>query len=211
MTRIDPDLISLRVMGGFGVVCGVASSGPQPMYTIGLESGRFSAEPADSALALAINGIGLADDEWRVLKVVGLNANEYSSSWDGTRSGGSKFKCDWGPRANPNLQLMVSGDTSGVQTGSVIRGFRQLDFGIFPWNGEWWFGRRLRGAGWEPMTGPLNAPADSGLVFTYLDRAGNVAVTPTGVAAVEILMRAPRGGQLGPVDSLRTTVALRGG
>jgi hypothetical protein len=202
LVTADPTLIGLRTSSGFGVVCGLVGATAQPTYTIALESGEFRAETPDSALALAINGVGVEDDEWRTLKVTGVVE---------PAPGDNDYVCDWANGATSRLRLVATGDTSGIQVGSVLRPFRATSFGVFPWNGQWWLGRRLRGAGWEPLTGPLRAPADSGLAFTYYDRTGIPTTTAADVAAVEILLQADHGGQPPRVESLRTKVALRGG
>ena len=107
-------------------------------------------------------------------------------------------------------QLTVQGDTAGLRVGSPVRAFRQVELGLYPWNGGWWLGRRERGTAWVPLIGPLMSPQDSGLVLTYLDQDGNVATQPGDVALVDVLLRATRDARGSRIDSLRTRVALRG-
>jgi hypothetical protein len=196
--QTDPSLIRLRAIRGESIICGFVANQTDPTYRLALVGGTHAAEPADSALLLAINGAGRDDDAWQVVKVTQVSVTKNADT------------CDWAGTAKPELELSVSGDTAGVKVGSLIRPFRQTEYGLLDWNGEWWLGRRLRGQPWEPMTGPLLAPADSGLVFTYLAEDGTVAASAADIAAIEILLRARRSGQSARVDSLRTKVAIRG-
>ena len=198
LLQTDPSLVRLRTNRGESVICGFVTNQTDPTYTLALVGGVHAADPADSALVLAINGAGRDDDVWQVLKVTQVSV------------AGNNVKCDWGGKASPELILSMTGDTAGVKIGSVVRPFRQIEYGLFSWNGESWLGRRLRGQTWEPMTGPLLAPADSGLFFSYLAEDGSVAATAADIAAVEILLRAPRPNNSVKVDSLRTKVAVRG-
>lgn len=201
LLQTDPGLIRLRTTRGEGVVCGLVPAQADPTYTIALDGGVFETEPADSALVLALNGAGSGDDAWRLLKIRQV-----------TRPAGSDpaYRCDWATAHPSYLRLGLAGDTAGVKIGSLVRSFRQIEYGLFDWNGEWWLGRRLRGNTWEAMTGPFLAPADSGMLFSYLAQDGSVAASPADIAAVEILLRAPRPGGSARVDSLRTKVAIRG-
>jgi type II secretory pathway pseudopilin PulG len=198
LLQTDPSLIRMRSNRGESVICGFRT-GTNPTYALALVGGVHAAESADSALILAINGAGRDADVWQVLKITQVVITKNNDTG-----------CDWAGSAEPELVVTMTGDTAGVKIGSLVRPFRQLEYGLFNWNGEWWLGRRLRGQTWEPMTGPLLAPADSGLLFSYLAEDGNVAATAADVAAVEILLRAPRPNQSAKVDSLRTKVAVRG-
>jgi hypothetical protein len=196
--QTDPSLIRMRATRGESVICGTVANQTDPTYEMALVGGTHAAEPADSALLLAINGAGRDDDAWQVVKVTQVSV------------AGNDDNCDWAGAADPELIVSVRGDTAGVKIGSLVRPFRQIEYGLLEWNGEWWLGRRLRGQAWEPMTGPLLAPADSGLLFTYLAEDGSVTATAADVAAVDILLRARRPGETARVDSLRTKVAVRG-
>ncbi len=201
LLQTDPGLIRLRTTRGEGVVCGFVPAQADPTYTIALEGGVFETEPADSALVLALNGVGSGDDAWRLLKIRQVTRPAATDP---------AYACDWATAHPSYLRVGLAGDTAGVKIGSLVRPFRQVEYGLFDWNGEWWLGRRLRGQTWEPMTGPLLAPADSGLLFSYLAQDGSAAASAADIAAVEVLLRAPRPGPSARVDSLRTKVAIRG-
>jgi hypothetical protein len=59
----------------------------------------------------------------------------------------------------------------------------------------------------------MQAPADSGLIFTYYDAAGAVTTDPTQVAEVDIVLRSesygPALANQSLTDSLTMKVALR--
>ncbi len=197
LLQTDPTLVRIRAPRGEAVVCGLVPAQTNPTYHLALEGGVFEADVPDSALVMALNAAGPGDDAWNVLKIVTVAAD-------------STYSCDWVTPYPSRLRVGLSGDTAGVRIGSVVRPFRQTEYGLFQWNGDWWLGRRLRGQAWEPMTGPLMAPADSGLFLSYLASDGSVATAASDIAVVEILLRALRPDGSARIDSLRTKVAIRG-
>ncbi|NIU73759.1 MAG: hypothetical protein GWN71_09295 [Gammaproteobacteria bacterium] len=117
-------------------------------------------------------------------------------------------------------------DTTGVsldeiQAGAPVRQFRKIEYGLYQeTDGRYWLGRKVgNAASYERLTGPLNAPADSGLVFIYYDQNGGVTADPTQVGMVDIVIRgesygkAPQRRELGPAaveDTLTVRVSVRG-
>ncbi len=117
------------------------------------------------------------------------------------------------------LDSPVAPVTDYVDVGAPFRAFRSTQYGIYQEDGRWWLGRKVgAAASYEKLAGPLRAPADSGLVLTYYDGAGNTTAIPMQVALVEIILRGesfgkvPRTGQAPAVqrDTLTTRVSLRG-
>ncbi|MGD2216527.1 MAG: hypothetical protein PVJ64_07210 [Gemmatimonadales bacterium] len=111
------------------------------------------------------------------------------------------------------------GVLESVHVGAPFRAFRRVQYGLFQEDGRWWLGRMVGSASsFEKLIGPLAAPSDSGLVFTYYDLAGNATADPRQVAVVEIVLRAESFGKVqtgtGDVsvqqDNLTTAVKLRG-
>ena len=199
LLQMDSTFVRIRSRQADGVICGVVDAQGGPTYSIVFEAGTFTAGPSDSTLVLALNSAGRADDDWRALRIVSVAVPDTPES----------FTCDWAVATNATRRLTVAGDTAGVSVGSPVRGFRHVAFGLFQWETEWWLGRRFEGQAWEPLTGPLLAPQDSGLVLTYLNADGNPAMITQDVRSIDIILRKQRQGET-TVDSLHTRVALRG-
>ncbi|MGD2154152.1 MAG: hypothetical protein PVG79_12850 [Gemmatimonadales bacterium] len=211
---IGTSTVTLRSLLGGGIVCGI--HGTEPRYGLYAVGGDFSATSNDSLLIFSANSDGPDDDSWVTTGVVTV----YSSG-----PAGGVPDCGWtGTTADP--EIVVEVDTTGVtltgiQLGAPVREFRRTQYGLYQeTDGRYWLGRRIGAAsGWEQLTGPLESPTDSGLVFAYYDQAGNVTADPTQVRMVDIIIRgesygqAPRRRELGPAaveDTLTVRVSVRG-
>jgi len=107
-----------------------------------------------------------------------------------------------------------------VAVGAPLRAFRRVQYGIYQEGGRWWLGRKVgSSASYERLTGPLRAPADSGLKFIYYDESGTTTNNPAQVRLVDIVLRGesigkvPRAGGMAPSfqqDTLTIRVKLRG-
>ncbi len=107
-----------------------------------------------------------------------------------------------------------------VFPGAPLRAFRRVQYGIFQEEGRWWLGRKVGSAtAYERVMGPLESPADSGLVLTFYDAAGVPTSDPTRVEVIDISLRGTsfgkvrKGGAQAPGvlrDSLTVRVTLRG-
>jgi len=210
---IGTNTVTLRSLLGGGIVCGI--HGSEPRYGLYAVGGDFSATSNDSVLIFSANGSGASDDSWVTAGVVTI----YSPGVGGVPD------CGWtGTTADP--EIVVEVDTTGValtgiQLGAPVREFRRTQYGLYQEaDGRYWLGRKIgAAAGWEQLTGPLESPTDSGLVFIYYDQAGNVTADPTQVRMVDIIIRgesyglAPRRRELGPAaveDTLTVRVSVRG-
>jgi hypothetical protein len=126
------------------------------------------------------------------------------------------------PASAGSLRIALNDTISGaVMTGSVVRVLRRTRYSLYrAGDGDWYLGRRTRGAvGWDviqPVAGPLHAPRDRGMLIRVLDAAGARLDSAAGseAARVRFLMRAPqRAGRAAPSkassDSVTFEVALR--
>jgi hypothetical protein len=197
---------SIRSLQGQGIVCGIDSVKPKGALLWGI-SGDFPETADDSALVFAAGSTGNADDTWRQFAVAGV--------------GNTTDPCAWDPAIIAEIRVKIAGDTTGVRIGAPLRAFRRTEYSLVQDSSEWWLARRVGAASsFELLAGPLAAPADSGLLFTYYDRSGNVATTPNNVAIVQIMLRsappaASGGGGTGKSgapkqETVRTRVSLRG-
>ncbi len=213
---IAPDSISVRSLAGAGVICSRVQVGPKRRFGIQLVTGLFDAAVGDSALAYAA-----AQSVWSSFKIAdAFNVN----TWEPAPVGGGTPVCFWGDSTTsvprPQAALELSGDSASLANlavGSPLRAFRQVSYALTNQDGRWWLGRRLGGSNsYEIMTGPMLAPAEGGLAFTYYDADGVVTADPRQVAEIEIALRAesfgpsPSASNVVLSDSLRLTVFLRG-
>ena len=195
---IGTNTVTLRSMQGGGIVCNRHLV--LPRYGLWAVSGDI--EDGDSALVFMAGISGPADDAWHVVEVTKV--------WD-PDGGGVKY-CSWfgGGTVESILVPHVSGDTSAVMIGAPFRTFRSVEYGMFEQDGRWWLGRRVDGAAsWELLTGPLRAPGDGGLVFTYYDSTGAVTAVPAEVHHLDIEIRGESSAGARQ-DSVQTRVTLRG-
>ena len=215
---IAPNSITLRSIEGSAVVCSTQSASGSKRLGLQDASGYFQSTVDDSAMVW-----GTSDAQWHRFDV--------SQSWNtpsGAWSGAGLSVCFWGDSTTayprPQAALEVQGPAADLATanvGSVLRAYRRTEYGLYQGGGRWWLGRRVGASNtWERLAGPLRAPADSGLVFTYRDATGAITNNPTQVHTVDILLRGESesrparpgsaSGNHRPVrDSLSTTVYLR--
>ncbi len=203
---VSAESLTVRSVSWSGIVCGKHDSPPR----FGLSSldGEVQTILGDSALVLATGIAGNDDDTWRPIDV--------TKEWS---SGGGVASCVWG--GNPERVIEFDGDTTGIRFGSPIRGFRTVQYGIFPADGRWWLGRKTEAnSPYQKLAGPVRSPALGGLEFLPYDSTGGPTVDPLAVRTVEVVIRAEsfgklRGGSSGVVptvryDSLRTVLFPRG-
>jgi prepilin-type N-terminal cleavage/methylation domain-containing protein len=113
--------------------------------------------------------------------------------------------------------VTAAGLVDSVFTEAPVRSFEQMEMRFYESDGRWWLGAHSVSGGdaIEPVLGPLRA--DDGLVFTYLDRLGNVTGTPADVRTLMVTLRGQTDGQIAVgqsqlsigEDSLTTRIRLR--
>ncbi len=189
---IAPQSISLRSVQGLGVICGKHAT--QPRYGMWHVSGTFQATADDSALMYSPSA-----DAWSSVKIAQV--------WDPT--GGGVSTCAWPGGVStdtvPEIVVSVPSDTAGVTVGSPMRAFRSTEFGMLQQDGRWWLGRKVSGAAsYDLVTGPLRAPADSGLALHYYDAAGVETADPTQVTRIEIVLRSESFGKARSTQGITT-------
>ena len=179
LTGLNPFSVTVRAVQGNAVAC--AKDNTLSRYALDMPTGNFQATVDDSVLAYS-----LASGTWKSLKVAAVYTNpaDVGMSTCGTASSPSP--------AIPDLVIeVVAGDTAGIGIGSAMIAFRRTQYGIFQQGGRWWLGRRLMSADqYDRLTGPLVSPADSGLVFHYLNTASAETTDSSQVARVEVVLRA---------------------
>ncbi len=91
------------------------------------------------------------------------------------------------------------------EVGSPFRAFRRVEYGMLQQDGRWWLGRKVgAAASYELVTGPLRAPADSGLALHYYDAAGVETADPTQVTRVEVVLRSESFGKARSTQGVTT-------
>jgi prepilin-type N-terminal cleavage/methylation domain-containing protein len=196
--------VALRSPRGLGTVC--ARHATLPRYGLWKSGGNIAATVDDSALVYQ-----LGRDKWTALKISAV----------GTPAAMGVTACAW-PGARPpdvvvELVVNTKTDTSYIKVGAPFRTFRKVQYTEFQQNGRWWLGRKVGAAAtYDQLTGPLVAPASSGLAFAYYDTLGAVTTNPTALGSVAFTLRTEsyKNTYVGTTyvyqrDSLTTRVALR--
>jgi len=174
--------MTVRVMRRFGVVCAldttlVGSLLPgQPLLTV-IKVGAWF-DKNDSVFVFADNDESLqSDDNWfqaEATKVdtIGISCNSRQAQ-QLTFSG---------------QKALFSGPPDSVQVGAPIRSYVRYTYGLFPYHGAYYLGRKAAGAtSATPMVGPVRA--SNGVEFTYMDADGNVTTTSTDVRQIAVTVR----------------------
>ncbi|UCC71303.1 MAG: prepilin-type N-terminal cleavage/methylation domain-containing protein [Gemmatimonadota bacterium] len=223
---IGPDSVKLRSIQGTGIICGEHTN--LPRYGLWGTTGEFFDSADDSALVFASGNVGAADDTWKIVAqhkvmekgVAGVGRCGWTDKVVGKGKGVTKGT---GPTMEgvgvPDIAVETRGDMDNVYLGAPYRAFRPVTYGIYQDGDRYWLGRRVgSAANYERLTGPLRAPADSGLYFVYYDSAGAATNDPAQVHMVDIILRAESLGQVRrpgqepgfQQDTLTIRVSLRG-
>lgn len=195
--------VTIRSFRGLGTICGKHPT--LARYGLWRTGGNIQASVDDTALVYQI-GRG----QWNKLSITAV----------GTPAAMGVAACAW-PGARPpdvvvEFAVGPSTDTSYIKVGAPLRTFRRVQYAEYQLNNRWWLGRKVGAApAYELLTGPLLAPASSGLVFTYYDTLGAVTANPAAVGSVAFTLRTESfkntTGSSSPYqhDSVTTKVALR--
>lgn len=230
--QIGANSIAVRSTKGSGTICGRHIT--LDRYGLWATSGDFLTPGSDdSALVFIAGEKGTADDTWVPVRITSLyNPGSGgvpkcfwgdSTAGSGKKDGSGVVPVQGNGEVDPDLVLGFSENVDGAYVGSPVRTFERVEYGLIQKEGRWWLGRKVGASStWDLLTGPLQKPADGGLVFAYYDASGNVLAPVPGsvgqVAMVEIVVRAESfkrsRSALGEVafqqDSLRSRVWLRG-
>jgi hypothetical protein len=223
---VSADSLRVRSIQGTGIICGEHST--LAKYGLWDITGEFFETADDSALVFATGELGSGDDVWKVVhqKVVQTApaGGIVACAWGDKGVGKGKGLTEGvGPVANgrgrPDWVITIDGDMDDVYIGAPYRAFRPVTYGLFQQDGRWWLGRRIgSAASFDRLAGPLRAPQDSGLHFTYYDQSGATTTVATDVRMVDILLRGESLGKVPKVgeepgfqqDTLTIRVSLRG-
>jgi len=201
---MGPTSLTLRSVQGLGTVC--TRDSLLPRFGIRGTPAAMAATTDDSVLVYAA-----WESTWKVLRV----------SAAGTPASLGIGSCDWTGSGTPDIAVALgvaaTSDTTGIEIGAPIRGFRRVEYGLYQdvMDGRWWLGRKVgAAASYEKLAGPLLPQTSGGLAITYKDSTGTATATPSDVATIDFTLRAESygraAGQSGfEVDSLTTSVALR--
>ncbi len=195
LIAIGSQSLVMRSIEGSATVCAIDSL--TNSYGLWQPLGRFVKNGGDSLL---VYDAGL--QQWVAHEIVNLKPGP---------GGGPLSSCAWsGPRA-PGVLVKVK-SVSGIpgQIGSPVQKFRVVEYGVMNWSDRWWLGRRVSGASFEVLTGPLATPPDSGVVLHYYDAAGAATAVSTSVHRLSLRLRAESQDSLAERrDSAYATVFLR--
>jgi len=179
LLAMGDDSVEVRVTRSFGLVCAI-TGGPNPQYTVKTVGEPFA--PNDSIFLLAANDpVTLADDVWKlgvVSTIVTTTTCNGSDTAQVLRIGG----------------MTVGPPPDSISVGAPMRSFLHYIYGLFMIDGQAFLARELSGlhvtssSTAAAMVGPLlrvpGAPT-----FTYWDPFGNVAIVPSQVARIRMVLR----------------------
>jgi Tfp pilus assembly major pilin PilA len=225
--------VTLRSVQGTAVICSEHPTANVLRYGLRVTSGDITATADDSALVFAAGGTSASDDTWKRVRITSVMAQGGSGVlncfWGDATAGRGKGKgsiagvlSTTGTQV-PDLVFEVTGNMDNVYMGAPVLAFRKVEYGLYLDQGRYWLGRRVgTSTTWEKLTGPMRAPADSGLVLIYYDTAGAVlsplvAANRTKVAEVELVLRGESfgkaqiagGSPTARQESMRTRISLR--
>lgn len=204
--QVAAESVTVRSIQGSGVVCETKQNGR--LLGLHATSGTFDNEVGDSVLVYTGGG----SSGWVITKVLAVNEGPLVLL----------PTCAWNS-VPPEYILAV--DTldgtllNGLQVGAELRAFRKTQYTTAEIEGRWWLVRETgAGVDAELLTGPLAAPADSGLVFRYYEANGDTTSVIGEIRLIEILLkgeslkgvRRRKSDPTPQVDTLRTYVAVRG-
>lgn len=190
----SPDSIRIRAPRKLAFVCTVIPS--DKAVTAWSRGAPFAA--ADLAMVFVDEDITtFTDDRWEAHVV---------SSVSNSNAG-----CPTSPTgvADQKVTFANTGELSLVSTGAPLRGFEEVSYGLYSFDGEWGLGRRDSDGVLKLLVGGLAGPGE-GLTFQYYDPSGSVTTDREDVESMEISLRtAPRPGSGVQPMEVTSTIHLR--
>lgn len=191
---MSPDSIRIRAPRKLGFVCSVSPS--DLMITV-WSRGELFAEADDLLIFVDGDITTYTDDKWQTALV----ANTTSSN----------ETCVTSPTGVAHQKvILASFGLGGVSTGAPVRGFEEVAYGLYSFDGEWGLGRRDSDDGsLSLLVGGLAGPQE-GLRLQYYDPSGAVTTNRENVETIEITLRtAPRAGSGVEPMEVTSTIHLR--
>jgi prepilin-type N-terminal cleavage/methylation domain-containing protein len=205
------DSVVFRAQRNLGFVCQVNNSNDKHVHI-------WAINPADSFVGESIylvfrdgNPATAADDRWIAARATSINP-------------GATVACPGKPgtpESHTRLTLKHVNGTdfndavlADVLPGAPVRSMQNVTYGLYEMGDDWALRRRAQGDTLQTIVRGL-APRGEGLVFTYMDAAGNTLTgdplgDPTQVAAIRITARtAPHPGSGASAAELTTNIFLR--
>lgn len=192
---MSSDSIRIRAPRKLGFVCSVSPS--DLMMTVWSRGELFEDDPADRLLIFVDGDITTyTDDKWQTA-VVG-NATSSNETCVTSPTGVAHQKV-----------ILVSFGLGGVSTGAPVRGYEEVSYGLFSFDGEWGLGRRDSDGVTKLLVGGLAGPGE-GLRLEYYDPSGSVTTNRENVQTIEInLQTAPHAGSGIQPMQVTSTIHLR--
>ena len=221
--------VEFRATVGLGVVC----NAQQPRNTVALLERDDASSPASSngnTPAAAIWNQSVQPGDSAQLWFAGPSpADTLTTGFAQIQSSGLATACQGsalqGVSLGNALRLTLTDTLSSAPAvGTPVRITRRTRYSLYrSSDGDWYLGRKTRGAsGWDviqPVAGPLLAPGDSGVAFSVLDSLNSPirGLLPSAnqrAVRMHALLRAPaRVGRSSPAsvrtDSVRIDIQLR--
>ncbi len=203
---IAPESLAIRAVQSAAIVCAIDQVLRRfALWNLVGELEDFQ-KKADSAFIFSAGGDAPDDDMWEREEIKGFH-----------NAAGPLSTCEWTVAQAADTVVQLDKPMPGVVVGAPFRSFRAIQYGMFLDGGNWWLGRKIPGAAYDKLTGPLRSPAAGGLVFNYYDANGAVTAVPADVRMIEIVIRSQStrksrqaSGLTERTDSLRTKVFLGG-
>ncbi len=194
LLSMSPTKVTVRVMRGFGLVCGTSVTG-SPIRV--KKVGRFF-EVGDSIFVFADNNPRRSRDD--TILAATVTAVDTTQNCTGTDTAQMLTV--------PALGTALANDT--VRLGAPVRSYAVYTYGLYQVDGDYYLARESTAAGVERLVGPLS---ENGIRLTYLDSLSNETTVATSVSQIEITIHSlskvvDNRGKL-VADSLTTRITLR--
>lgn len=199
------DSLKVRVVRKLGLVC--APDTVNARLNVWSVGDAFAA--GDSVAVFAdVDTMAATDDVWRTGRITGVDTLLTILNCPSKTLGDQST-------TRRRLTFGSTAQVSGVHRGAIVRAYSHLTYGIYSVDGAWVIGRREAASDVLPLIGPVRAPADGGLRFTYYDTLGAIispstATQRAAVRRIAIKVRAVNDPTAQVFsDSLVTQVFLR--
>lgn len=172
--RMDADHLTIRALRGVAIVCQILDWGNNPQFRA-RKVGDFLAE-GDSVVVFFDNDPQLdTDDSWKIGEVDQLDTS-------GLTCTGSDEAQDF--RLNGEF---AGAPPDSIVPGAPVRSFEVFDYYEDTYDGESYLVRQDEDGEVQPLVGPLEA--GNGILFEYLDNAGNTTANGPQVAQISVTLR----------------------
>ena len=200
-----PESLTVRALRKVGFVCNLPGGTAVEVNKVGDGFAQ-----SDSLLFYATGAAGADDDSIRLATVTSTPSASSCTKLTGM---------PWDSLKSDVQRLNLNTAPAGLNVGDPVRSYETVTYGIFQKGGQYVLGRRTGADSVVTLIGPLAAPANGGLVLTYLNTtnqtiaAANLAAQKDSVARGRVSIKGTNRGASARsmyTDSIVTDIFMRG-